>query len=287
MNKFWDHIDSVYVINLDTSTDRWENFLKSSKGIIPHEKLHRISGVRGRELAGYGELPWFSERTGERSSSWGGAAGCVLSHRKILETARDNGDGYFAVFEDDVVFRSVPEAEEMLERFFDENCFRRGIFYLGFHKMPLTGRRLIGENGAEIWQLPGVLATHAYVLHGESIGKLLPLLPTSENVWAWLARYRAIDTWYREYITMQAGIPVYGLIPQWVVQGPSYSDIGGVATTGSPKEKRVRPHCCGGLAWLGHLAVLPFTRMKSLLNSRRTFRRAVHGGFPGKRKRKK
>lgn len=287
MNNFWDHIDSVYVINLDSRPDRWENFLKSSEGIIPREKLRRISGVPGRELGGYGELPWFSERTGERAASWGGAAGCVLSHRKVLETARDNGDGYFLIFEDDVVFRSTDEVKELLGRFVEENRFRRGIFYLGFHKMPLTGRRLIAGNGASIWQLPGVLATHAYMLHGISIDGLLHRLPTSENVWAWLARYRAIDTWYREYVTMQTGMPVYGLIPQWVEQSVSYSDIGGVVPTGSPKEKREQPHCFGGLAWLAHVVALPFTRMKSLLNSRRTFRRASRGGFPGKRKRKK
>lgn len=287
MNNFWNHIDSVYVINLDSRSDRWENFLKASVGIIPREKLHRISGVVGRELSGYGNAPWFSERTGERSPSWGGAAGCALSHRKVLETARDRGDGYFVVFEDDVDFRPIPAAGELLGRFVEEKSLRRGIFYLGFHKMPLTGRRLVCENGAEIWQLPGVLALHAYMLHGESVDRLLSLLPTSENVWAWLARYRAIDTWCREYITMQAGMPVYGLIPQWVVQSSSHSDIGGVVTAGSPKEKRLRPHCCCGVAWLGHLVALPFTRMKSILNSRRTYRRAVQGGFPGKRKRKK
>jgi hypothetical protein len=70
----------VYVINLDHRVDRWENIKKISYscGINPT----RVSAVKA-------------------SPGW---HGCGLSHKKVAELAKSNGDPWYLVLEDDAVF---------------------------------------------------------------------------------------------------------------------------------------------------------------------------------------
>ena len=73
-------IDAVIVINLDHRPDRWEEFQEHHGHQIPSDKLHRISGIFGQEITGFGEHPWFRGR--DRDKVWAGKAGCTLSHRR-------------------------------------------------------------------------------------------------------------------------------------------------------------------------------------------------------------
>lgn len=275
--SFWNTVDAVYVINLDEQRGKWEQFVADSP--VPREKLHRVPGVVGAELPGYGEEPWFTERTGERARKWAGAAGCLMAHRKVLELARERGDRLFVVLEDDAFFSNSPETERLLARWMGEESMRRGLLYLGFHKMPRAGRRILTEGSAELWELPGVLTTHAYALSGEAAAAILDEWPQGTDVWGWLARYRAVDTWLREYLTARTGIRVYGVLPRWATQRAGISDVSSEATAGTRPEKRGKP-LGGPLGWLG-LRLRLFARMKSRLNSRRTWNRARQGGFPG------
>lgn len=283
VKSFWDTVDSVYVINLDGQQAKWEQFLADSP--VPLEKLHRVSGVVGAELPGYLDEPWFTERTGERARKWAGAAGCLMAHRKVLELARERGDRLFAVLEDDALFSASPDTERLLARWMTDARMRRGLLYLGFHKMPLAGRRILTEGGSELWELPGVLTTHAYALSGEAAAVLLDEWPQGADVWEWLARYRAVDTWFREYLTARTWIRVYGVLPRWATQRPGVSDVSNERSEGTRPEKREKP--IGGLlGWLG-LRLRFCSRLKSRLNSRRTWNRARKGGFPGPKARTK
>ena len=67
-----------YVINLDIRPDRWERIQTEWKGAF---ELTRISGVLG-------------------APGW---KGCALSHIKILEEAKERGDPYVLVWEDDCI----------------------------------------------------------------------------------------------------------------------------------------------------------------------------------------
>lgn len=283
MSSFWEKIDSVYVVNLDRRPDRWEAFLRDAP--VPREKLHRVSAVSGIDLPGYDCAPWFTERTGERARSWAGAAGCLLSHRKVLELAIARNDGLFVVLEDDALFTEAPEAEQLLARWALDDRACKGMTYLGFHKIPFSGRRRAREGGTTLWELPGVLTTHAYMLHADVARLILREWPDATNVWEWLARYRAIDTWYREYLTARTGIRVYGVLPCWVVQRPSFSDLGLKVVTGTPAEKRTTPHARSLLLWTLCRLCRPVARLKFRLNSCRTWYRARRGGLPGTRKR--
>ena len=74
-------MSKAYVINLDKATDRWEKIQKTWSGIF---NLERVSAV-------------------ETSPGW---IGCTLSHIKTVEEAKERGDPYILVFEDDCIPQS-------------------------------------------------------------------------------------------------------------------------------------------------------------------------------------
>ena len=115
IHQAWNLVDAIAVINLDSCTERMVALREKNGNIIPLEKLYRISAVYGRELPGYGKEPWFTPRTMERASYWGGAAGCVLSHRRAIETAREKGWRNVLIIEDDVEFQNRSEGLALLE----------------------------------------------------------------------------------------------------------------------------------------------------------------------------
>jgi hypothetical protein len=71
-------MSKAYVINLDTSADRWEKLQKTWKGVF---ELERISAVKA-------------------SPGW---IGCYLSHVKAIEEAKARGDPHVLVWEDDCI----------------------------------------------------------------------------------------------------------------------------------------------------------------------------------------
>ena len=91
LHSAWDKVDGILVINLDTSRERMDKFLKDNEESLPLEKVHRLSAVLGRTLDSFGKPPWFTARTSERASYWGGAGGCTLSHAKAILTAKEKG----------------------------------------------------------------------------------------------------------------------------------------------------------------------------------------------------
>ncbi|MBR2144146.1 MAG: hypothetical protein IJ956_01320, partial [Akkermansia sp.] len=79
LHPVWNEIDGILVINLDSSRERMDKFLADNAETLPLDKVHRLSAVYGRALPSYGKEPWFTARTAERASYWGGAGGCSLS----------------------------------------------------------------------------------------------------------------------------------------------------------------------------------------------------------------
>src|SRR6478736_5939416 len=54
-SAFWQQIDGAIVINLDQRTDRWTQFQQTANGLIPPDKLHRLSARWGRNIPGFGQ----------------------------------------------------------------------------------------------------------------------------------------------------------------------------------------------------------------------------------------
>ncbi|HTJ78612.1 MAG TPA: glycosyltransferase family 25 protein [Rariglobus sp.] len=224
---FWDCLDAVLVINLDHRTDRWNELRSHLAGIVPEEKLHRIPAVLGRTLPGYERSRWF--RRTKRASTWGGRAGCLLSHRNALRLAREHGWRRVLILEDDARL-SLPldgEAGRDLAAFIESNGSVYGAFFLGFTTPKTPVRRLLDlKSGSALFQIGGCSTTHAYVADASLYEPLLARFPSDDSqVWAWLARHVAIDRWYSLHLDRLTRIAA--LSPQAVIQGASLSDITG------------------------------------------------------------
>ncbi len=251
---------------------------------LPADKLYRMSAVVGVELPGYGKTPWFTERTGERARFWGGTAGCALSHRKAIEMARNKGWRTVLILEDDAVL--APLTPEMDRVLCNSISLFRSMLYLGFNKPRPYGKPTqTGEGDTRLWEIEGVLATHAYVLRDVGYDLMLRLLPTENNVWEWIARYRAIDTFYKDYLGPIHGVKIHAVIPQVFRQADVASSISGQATGGVDYSCEGEPLRWDSPAGSWHRFCMPFRRIKTRLNSLRTLLRARRGGLPGKRRR--
>lgn len=278
-SDIWKIIDAVIVINLDTRPDRWEYFQKLNTGKVPPEKLHRLSAVNGRELPSFGKEPWFTARTGERARLWGGVGGCILSHRNALRMVVENGWRNALIMEDDI---SLPETPEQWLELIEATQRMQGnwFLYLGYGNSRPYARRL----GGNLWRSEGVLATYAYLLPAETCAEILPHLPQDDGLWEWVARYRAIDTWYCEYMQAVTGIQVFLFNPTIAKPVDMGSDIASTPGDTATLRSRLTPHSLCSPAGILHRLAYPLLRLKVRLNSLRTLRRARRGGLPGFRR---
>lgn len=86
--SFYDHFEAAFCINLDKREDKWAACKKQFKNI--NLEVERVSGIDG-----FLEPP-ASIRPGE--------VGCLKSHLKVFEIAKEQGLKSFLMLEDDVHF---------------------------------------------------------------------------------------------------------------------------------------------------------------------------------------
>lgn len=278
----WEAIDAVVCINLDRRKDRWASFCKTVKGIIPAEKIHRLSGVDGTKLPGYGQEPWFTERTGARSLYWGGATGCTLAHTKAIRMAMDNGWRNVMILEDDVEGHMTREGLEIVCEGL-RTLTGPYLMYLGYSRHTPHGVRLQQKGQASLWRIDGAHTTHAYIVPESMYRPLLAALPQSpELAWEWMSWHRAIDCFYRNEVAAWKGVQVYAVLPLMFHQNGMSSDLVKATKVMKPMHEELVE-----LGPLSHLLfrlfVLPCRRIKVWLNLRRIHYRATRGGFPGMR----
>lgn len=85
---FFDHFDQAFCVNLDNRTDRWKASKKQFDKIGLN--VERVSAINGFER------PPASIRPGE--------VGCLLSHLKVFQIAKERNLKSFLMLEDDVEF---------------------------------------------------------------------------------------------------------------------------------------------------------------------------------------
>lgn len=283
---WWDELDAVVFINMDTRTDRLQLFMERVGRYVPAEKLHRLSATVGKELPGFGKSPWFTENTGDRAAMWAGVAGCTLSHRRALDLVVEKGWRKVLILEDDVAYKPA-EAEEVLLQTVLTSLQGAAMLYPGYNRPVPYGRCLYRNGSAGVWQAEGMLATHSYIVTAEAAALLLPRLPQAEEVWEWISVYRAIDTFYREYAASLPGCRVLALYPVLFRQSTSVSCISGDMVVGEDYSCLRPPYDYASLRGFAHLLLRPFHLLKVRLNAVRTHRRALHSGLPGFRKRRR
>jgi hypothetical protein len=159
---------------------------------------------------------------------WAARAGCVLSHRRALETAREKGWPSVLILEDDAVF--TPAFRDCGARLAAAlNATSWDLCYLGFTS-PIGPTRLLTElgHGHGLHEIHGAATTHAYLVRAGLYDALLTALPRPDGIWAWLAVNRAIDRWYARSLSPRWR--VLAVSPSAVVQAESVSDITGKPT---------------------------------------------------------
>jgi len=227
---FWDQIDAVLVINLDHRPERWERLQAAARGIIPTEKLHRVPAILGRELPGFGQRPWFRGRA--RDLTWAARAGCTLSHRLALATAREAGWHNVLIMEDDVEFSAdFSSMAAPLHTALSPGgpAAASDLCYLGYTdpEGPARSLAVLGQQH-HLAQVYGCNCAHAYMVKAHVRDWLLAHLPNETNIWPWLSRKRAVDRWYLR--TLGRHFQVAAVTPSLVNQLAGFSDIVGRAT---------------------------------------------------------
>lgn len=221
--RFWSEIDAVLVINLEHSAERWQDFLAQTKSIIPQEMVYRVTAVPGEKISGYGERPWF--RGGWRADTWAKRGGCVLSHRRALELARDRGWKRVLILEDDVEFCSdfLSSANE-LGLAMSDSSFDWDMIYLGFTdaKGPFQTHKML-TSSRHVTHIFGCHCAHAYIVNSRMRNWILRKLPDESLIWPWLAFHRAIDRWYSSHLGIKSKI--LAVSPPLINQKPGYSNI--------------------------------------------------------------
>jgi glycosyl transferase, family 25 len=275
-------IDAVVVINLDHRSERWDAFQQQTAGIIPAEKLHRISAVAGVDLPGYGTRPWFRGR--KRDTTWAARGGCVLSHRRALEQAREKGWKNVLVMEDDAVFEdSFLSLTSHLERIIAAPDDSWQVCYFGYTDPWPPYLRIQNLNTTHtLEQVFGCNTTHAYLVKTEARDWILASLPQTDEIWNWLSRHRAIDRWYCRHLGRR--FVVTAISPSAINQAAGFSDIVNratdYATTGAhllqiPKHDQTDKNLAASIrTWIRRLRLLPgdcYDACRGLIKRRRGF----------------
>ena len=193
-------IDGIYVINLDSRPERWNNFSAQSHlweqtfGKQPQ----RLRAVFGVQLKGFGKSPWFTKRISEkRRKSWGGKAGCILSHRNALQLAHESQLANVMVVEDDAFLPDdFPEKwQHGLKNLIEELPEDWAVLYFCTTQAFAPSRCIKQMGETKLIESSGALGAVTYLVNGKILPKLLAELPTEETIWPWVARHKTIDRW--------------------------------------------------------------------------------------------
>ena len=191
----------VYVINLDVRTDRRDAFQeqealwRATFGIQPN----RMVAVPCLELPGYGKAPWFRMRITERRRiSWAGKAGCILSHRAVIQDAQRSGAETVLIVEDDALL--TQEAAQLWEKtvsgWIGQLPKDWAAVYLCSCAPQQPVRVAEHTDDIRLLEVAGASTTVAYLLNGRVFATLLDELPEHSSIWPWVARHKTIDRWY-------------------------------------------------------------------------------------------
>ncbi len=274
LDAFWEMVDGVLVVNLDSRPDRWQALQATTAAFIPPDKLHRLPATLGAALPGFGVPPWFRGR--KRDKTWAGRAGCTLSHRAAIGHARQQGWRTVLILEDDIelepalgeVLAALPQA---LQRADWDVC------YLGFTDPVSPYREVAGlPAGHSLCAVSGCSTTHAYLLRNSVYDLLLAKLPAVDTIWPWISRHRAIDRWY--YRNLARYFDVCAVSPAVINQQGGFSDITQrehekVHTTRVPEVRHgaVGFRVWGMLRWLGYRLAEPRDWLRGLVKKLRGF----------------
>lgn len=213
LNKFFDRI---YCINLDNRPDRWRYVNKHFSRFGLKRAVKRFSAIDVRT-----DPDWIRhEKLLKDNYSRLAMCGCLLSHRKIIASARQKGLKNVLVFEDDVKFLHENIATLHLS-LSDLSSLDWDVFYLGatymWELLPI---------GSYLVNVPhGAFATHAIAYNHSIYDQILDSLPSEPLEYLETDRFEinALDEWLKSDLFDHRKF--FGTNPIMAVQGLEESDI--------------------------------------------------------------
>lgn len=194
--------DRIVCINLDERPDRWEQTQQCVAPLLGNQTLQRFSAIKP-DLA--------------QDPVHNGRAGCLLSHRKIIDDAYRDGLENVLVLEDDLWIdpafetRIKPTLATLKQTAWD-------FFYLG-----VTPKAPLLPAGNGLVRTFGGMTTHAIAYHRRAMPELLKCLPDEAGALRFLSRYKSIDRYYcQHFAPRRRG---YAASPLMVFQRDGFSDI--------------------------------------------------------------
>lgn len=220
---FWSRLDGIAVVNLDERPDRWKQVCADAAPVLNGAPpLSRVSAVRGTQLAGYGERPWFRGKASD--TRWAAKVGCTQSHRKVMDFARARGWNLFLVLEDDADFSPLAGVDiAALEHLLFTVHTDWDVCYLGFSKAVGTSLELSSFGDERLCEVNGCYTTHAYLLRTRARDWIFEQLAEDAAAWAWHAQHRIIDRWYVRHLSRSHR--VLAISPSIITQAAGFSDI--------------------------------------------------------------
>lgn len=197
-----DAFDRIVCINLDERPDRWEQVQEATAPLLGGATLERFSAIKP-DLA--------------QDRVHNGRAGCLLSHRRVIENAYRDGLESVLVFEDDLSFD--PNLEERIRPTIQTlGKTPWDLFYLG-----VTPKAPLMPAGDGLVRTLGGMTTHAIAYHRRAMPELLKRLPDEDRVLRFLSRHKSVDRYYCQHVAPR--MRCYASSPLLVFQRDDFSDI--------------------------------------------------------------
>lgn len=202
MTSLLDHFDRIVCINLDERQDRWRQMQAVVGPLLGRGELTRFSAVK-LDLA--------------QQAVHNARAGCLLSHRRVIESAYHDGLESVLVLEDD--FCLDPRFGELAPRSLATlDTLPWDLFYLG--QTPIAPLLPAGPGLVRTF---GGNTTHAIAYHRRAMPGLLKWLPEEQSVLRFLSHYKSIDRYYARHVAPH--LRCYSARPLLAFQRDDYSDI--------------------------------------------------------------
>ena len=193
MDKYFQH---GFFINLEHRTDRLAS-VKAELAKVGISSIERFNAIKMAK----------------------GAIGCTMSHIKCLQLAKQRGWSHAIIVEDDIMFLDPELFLKQLGAFMDSGR-SWDVIILGGNN---TGRYIPIDDCCV--QVTSCQTTTGYIVNGHYIDTLLKNFMEGVNL---LMRYPDKPNFYaidQYWFYLQKQHNWFLIIPQTVVQAPSYSDI--------------------------------------------------------------
>jgi len=178
------------VINLDKRKDRWDEVQQEFKSWTP--RVERVSAI-------------------QYSPGW---KGCTLSHRKVIEIAKERHYPWVLIIEDDCMLtENAQERFKALLPYLWKHQEHWDVFLGGATSITSVDQPKLVAKNPLLFKVKG-FTTAFCLIHRKAYNRILHHMPSDPEKMT-----EAVDTWYRNNLRLWVTLPFIA------IQRPSKSDI--------------------------------------------------------------